>query len=48
MAKRDRLKDYRGKRDVRRSGEPAGQSNGGSDDEPPLVIQCHEVVGDDA
>jgi hypothetical protein len=30
MATQDRLKDYRARRDVRRSGEPAGRVTSGS------------------
>jgi DNA ligase D-like protein (predicted 3'-phosphoesterase) len=44
MGSKDRLKDYRAKRDVRRSGEPAGRTSRGTDDGGQrFVIQRHDA-----
>ncbi|MGW3096981.1 DNA polymerase ligase N-terminal domain-containing protein [Streptomyces sp. NPDC001102] len=42
MGDRDRLREYRGKRDVRRSGEPEGRS-ASADGEPRFVVQIHDA-----
>ncbi|MDN0201170.1 DNA polymerase ligase N-terminal domain-containing protein [Streptomyces sp. S.PNR 29] len=42
MGERDRLRDYRGKRDFGRTGEPEGQ-RGSSGDEPRFVVQIHDA-----
>ncbi|MFF5516846.1 DNA polymerase ligase N-terminal domain-containing protein [Streptomyces coeruleorubidus] len=42
MAERDRLRDYRGKRDFDRTGEPSG-SGERSGDKPRFVVQIHDA-----
>ncbi|MBC9729870.1 DNA polymerase ligase N-terminal domain-containing protein [Streptomyces sp. TRM68367] len=42
MAERDRLREYRGKRDFDRTGEPAGRE-GASGEEPRFVVQIHDA-----
>ncbi|MER8009425.1 DNA polymerase ligase N-terminal domain-containing protein [Streptomyces sp. NPDC094149] len=42
MGDRDRLREYRGKRDFRRSAEPEGRS-ASSDGEPRFVVQIHDA-----
>ncbi|MFF5846721.1 DNA polymerase ligase N-terminal domain-containing protein [Streptomyces massasporeus] len=42
MAERDRLRDYRGKRDFDRTGEPRGRGASGSDG-PRFVVQIHDA-----
>jgi hypothetical protein len=43
MGKQDRLEDNRTKRDVRRSGEPAGKATASSKGKPRFVIQRHDA-----
>lgn len=43
MGKQDRLEAYRTKRDVRRSGEPAGKATASSKGKPRFVIQRHDA-----
>ncbi|MFG3723257.1 DNA polymerase ligase N-terminal domain-containing protein [Streptomyces massasporeus] len=42
MAERDRLRDYRGKRDFDRTGEPRGRGASGGDG-PRFVVQIHDA-----
>ncbi|MFD5480930.1 DNA polymerase ligase N-terminal domain-containing protein [Streptomyces hawaiiensis] len=42
MAERDRLRDYRGKRDFGRTGEPRGRG-ASARDEPRFVVQIHDA-----
>ncbi|MEU4490566.1 DNA polymerase ligase N-terminal domain-containing protein [Streptomyces purpurascens] len=42
MAERDRLRDYRGKRDFDRTGEPRGRG-ASSGDRPRFVVQIHDA-----
>ncbi|MGX1567748.1 DNA polymerase ligase N-terminal domain-containing protein [Streptomyces sp. NPDC055506] len=42
MAERDRLRDYRGKRDFGRTGEPRGRG-AASGDRPRFVVQIHDA-----
>ncbi|GAA4335945.1 hypothetical protein GCM10023086_68890 [Streptomyces venetus] len=42
MAERDRLRDYRGKRDVDRTGEPRGAGTPAGD-RPRFVVQIHDA-----
>ncbi|MFF6916216.1 DNA polymerase ligase N-terminal domain-containing protein [Streptomyces sp. NPDC012466] len=42
MAERDRLRDYRGKRDSDRTGEPRGRG-GRAGDKPRFVVQIHDA-----
>ncbi|CAM5289961.1 DNA polymerase ligase N-terminal domain-containing protein [Streptomyces aurantiogriseus] len=42
MGEQERLRDYRGKRDFRRTGEPAGERAAGGE-EPRFVVQIHDA-----
>ncbi|MEV4787351.1 DNA polymerase ligase N-terminal domain-containing protein [Streptomyces tuirus] len=42
MAERDRLRDYRGKRDFQRTGEPRGHG-GSASERPRFVVQIHDA-----
>ncbi|MEU2288397.1 DNA polymerase ligase N-terminal domain-containing protein [Streptomyces sp. NPDC013178] len=42
MGEQERLRDYRGKRDFRRTGEPSGARAAG-DEEPRFVVQIHDA-----
>ncbi|MEU9574699.1 DNA polymerase ligase N-terminal domain-containing protein [Streptomyces massasporeus] len=42
MAERDRLRDYRGKRDFERTGEPRGRGTS-ADERPRFVVQIHDA-----